>query len=114
VAAGLVAQRDQTSQVDGDFVGLAMVRVLYLSREAMDSTDKESGKPQLKDAAHSQEWAGYLALVNRDAHAGGDQGWGEDWSPSFLPWGFEPASVQAAVALWQGLQDTARPLSSRV
>ena len=35
-----------------------------------------------KDAAHSQEWAGYLALVNRDGYAGGDEGWWEDWSAS--------------------------------
>ena len=62
-----------------------------------------------KDAAHSQEWADYLALVNRDGYAGGDEGWWEDWSASFLPWGFDPASIQAPVALWHGLQDTAAP-----
>jgi len=53
-----------------------------------------------KDAAHSQEWADYLALVNRDGYTGGDEGWWEDWSASSLPWGFDIASIQAPVALW--------------
>jgi pimeloyl-ACP methyl ester carboxylesterase len=61
------------------------------------------------DAAHSQDWADYLALVNRDGYAGGGEGWWEDWSASFLPWGFDPASIQAPVALWHGLQDAAAP-----
>ena len=62
-----------------------------------------------QDAAHSQEWADYLALVNRDGYAAGDEGWWEDWSATFLPWGFDPATIQASVALWHGLQDTAAP-----
>ena len=62
-----------------------------------------------KDAAHSQEWADYLALVNRDGYAGGDEGWWEDWSATFLPWGFDLAAIQAPVALWHGLRDTAAP-----
>jgi pimeloyl-ACP methyl ester carboxylesterase len=61
------------------------------------------------DAAHSQEKADYLALVNGDGYAGGDEGWWEDWSASFLPWGFDLASIQAPVALWHGLRDTAAP-----
>ena len=62
-----------------------------------------------KDGAHSQEKADYLALVNRDGYAGGDEGWWEDWSASFLPWGFDPAAIQAPVSLWHGLRDTAAP-----
>ena len=62
-----------------------------------------------QDAAHSQEWADYLALVNRDGYSGGDEGWWEDWSASFLPWGFDLASIRAPVALWHGLRDTAAP-----
>jgi pimeloyl-ACP methyl ester carboxylesterase len=62
-----------------------------------------------QDAAHSQEWADYLALVNRDGYAGDGEGWWEDWSASFLPWGFDPATIQAPVALWHGRQDTAAP-----
>jgi pimeloyl-ACP methyl ester carboxylesterase len=62
-----------------------------------------------RDAAHSQEWADYLALVNRDGYAGGDEGWWEDWSASFLPWGFDLAAVKAPVALWHGLADAAAP-----
>jgi len=61
-----------------------------------------------QDAAHSQEQADYLALVNRDGYAGGE-GWWEDWSASFLPWGFDVATIQAPVALWHGLRDKAAP-----
>ena len=62
-----------------------------------------------QDAAHSQEQAGYLALVSRDGYAGGGEGWWEDWSASFTPWGFDPAAIQAPVALWHGLRDAAVP-----
>jgi pimeloyl-ACP methyl ester carboxylesterase len=62
-----------------------------------------------KDPAHSQEWADYLALVNRDGYADGDEGWWEDWNASFLPWRFDLATIQAPVALWHGLQDTTPP-----
>src|ERR1700683_3614595 len=41
-----------------------------------------------KDAAHSQEKADYLALVNRDGYEGGDEGWWGDWRASCLRWGF--------------------------
>ena len=47
--------------------------------------------------------------MNRDGYAGGDEGWWEDWSASFLPWGFGPAAIQAPVALWHGERDTAAP-----
>jgi pimeloyl-ACP methyl ester carboxylesterase len=62
-----------------------------------------------QDAAHSQEWADYLALINREGYAGGDEGWWEDWRASLLPWGFDLAAVQAPVALWHGLADTSAP-----
>jgi pimeloyl-ACP methyl ester carboxylesterase len=62
-----------------------------------------------RDSAHSQERADYLALVNRDGYAGGDEGWWEDWSATFRPWGFDLAAIQAPVALWHGLRDTAAP-----
>ena len=62
-----------------------------------------------QDAAYSQEWADYLALVNRDGYANGGEGWWEDWSASFLPWGFDLATIQAPVALWHGLQDSTPP-----
>lgn len=62
-----------------------------------------------RDAAHGREWAVYLALVNRDGYAAGDEGWWEDWSASFLPWGFDPGTIKAPVALWHGLADTAAP-----
>lgn len=67
------------------------------------------GEQAGRDAAHSQEWADYLALVNRDGYSRGDEGWWEDWSASFLPWGFDLGTVRAPVALWHGLRDTSPP-----
>jgi pimeloyl-ACP methyl ester carboxylesterase len=61
------------------------------------------------DAAHSREWAAYLALCNRDRCADGDEGWWEDWSASFHPWGFDLTTIQAPVILWHGLKDTTPP-----
>lgn len=61
------------------------------------------------DAAHSQEVADYLALINRDGYGDSDEGWWEDWAASFLPWGFDLAHVQAPVAIWHGQQDTSPP-----
>ena len=71
----------------------------------MDRWGEQAGR----DAAHSQEWADYLALVNRDGYSRGDEGWWEDWSASFLPWGFDLGAVRAPVALWHGLRDTSPP-----
>jgi pimeloyl-ACP methyl ester carboxylesterase len=62
-----------------------------------------------QDVAHSRETAEYLALINRDGYSGGDEGWWEDWSASFLPWRFDLAAVQAPVVMWHGLQDTSPP-----
>ena len=61
------------------------------------------------DDAHSRETAEYLALINRDGYAEGDEGWWEDWRASFLPWRFSLAAIRAPVALWHGLQDTSPP-----
>lgn len=61
------------------------------------------------DAAHSQEAADYLALINEDGYGDSDEGWWEDWAASFLPWGFNLAHVQAPVAIWHGQQDTSPP-----
>ncbi len=71
----------------------------------MDRWGERAGQ----DAAHSQEQADYLALVNRDGYAGSGEGWWEDWSASFLPWGFDPPAIKAPVALWHGLRDAAAP-----
>lgn len=43
-----------------------------------------------RDAAHSQEWADYLALVNRDGYAGGDEGWWERLERIIPTLGFRP------------------------
>jgi len=48
--APLVPQRHQAAQVDRDVVGLAVVRVLYLSRMALD-TRTGKRKPQLRAAS---------------------------------------------------------------
>jgi pimeloyl-ACP methyl ester carboxylesterase len=61
------------------------------------------------DAAHSQEWANYLALCNRDGFGDDDEGWWEDWRASFQPWGFDLTTIQAPVILWHGLRDTSPP-----
>jgi pimeloyl-ACP methyl ester carboxylesterase len=61
------------------------------------------------DAAHSQDWADYLALTNREAYEAGDEGRWEDWAAYFLPWGFDVGSIQAPVALWHGLADVSPP-----
>ena len=61
------------------------------------------------DAAHSRLWADYLALCNRDGFGDGDEGWWEDWSASFQPWGADLAAIKAPVILWHGLQDTSPP-----
>ena len=61
------------------------------------------------DGAHTQEWADYLALCNRDGYGADGEGWWEDWAASFLPWGFDLAAIQAPVILWHGEQDTSPP-----
>jgi hypothetical protein len=65
----------------------------------------------LRDAAHSREWAEYLALGIRDVLHAGDQGafdddgfW-EDNSAFYYPWQFDLADIQAPVSLWHGLKD---------
>jgi hypothetical protein len=63
------------------------------------------------DAAHSQEWADYLALCNREGFSHGDEGSWEDWSAYFQPWGFDLTAVRAPVSLWHGLKDTSPPPS---
>ena len=64
-----------------------------------------------QDAAHSREWAEYLALGIRDALHAGDQGafdddgfW-EDNSAFYHPWQFDLADIQAPVSLWHGMKD---------
>ena len=64
-----------------------------------------------QDAAHSREWAEYLALCTRDVlHAGddgtfNDDGSWEDDSAVYYPWQFDLADIQAPVRLWHGLKD---------
>lgn len=64
-----------------------------------------------QDAAHSRDSAEYLATCTRDvlrADSGGsfdDTGAWEDALAFYIPWGFDPADIQAPVSLWHGLQD---------
>ncbi len=51
--AVLVSQRDQTAEVDGDVVGLALVRVLYLSEKEW-TTHHESAKSQFRAASYAR------------------------------------------------------------
>jgi pimeloyl-ACP methyl ester carboxylesterase len=64
-----------------------------------------------QDAAHSREWADYLASCVRDVlHADDrgsfdDEGSWEDDSAVYQPWQFDLADIQAPVSLWHGMQD---------
>jgi pimeloyl-ACP methyl ester carboxylesterase len=64
-----------------------------------------------QDAAHSREWAEYLAVCVRDVLRADDQGsfdddgsW-DDYSALNRPWNFDLADIQAPVSLWHGLKD---------
>lgn len=64
-----------------------------------------------QDAAHSRDWAEYLAACTRSALRADDSGFFDDdgsWEDDlacYSPWGFDPAGIQAPVSLWHGLQD---------
>lgn len=69
------------------------------------------GERSGQDAAHSREWAEYLAACMRDVVRADDQGsfddegsW-EDDSAFYLPWRFDLADIRAPVGLWHGLKD---------
>jgi pimeloyl-ACP methyl ester carboxylesterase len=69
------------------------------------------GESYEQDAAHSREWAEYLAACERDALRADDQGsfdddgsW-DDHSALCLPWRFDLADIRAPVGLWHGLKD---------
>jgi len=88
--------------------------------EAMEMFDRLSvpdnwlamwGDRGLKDEAHGQEAADYLASGFRDGWTNGDVGWWDDWSAFLSPWGFDLSDVRAQVSLWHGLADTRCPLA---
>lgn len=64
-----------------------------------------------RDAAHSREWAGYLAACHRDVLRAVDSGSFDDdgsWEDDlafYQPWGFDLAAIQAPVSLWHGMRD---------
>ena len=64
-----------------------------------------------QDAAHSQDWAEYLATCTRDVLCAGDSGSFDDegsWEDNlafYRPWGFDLADTRAPVSLWHGRQD---------
>jgi pimeloyl-ACP methyl ester carboxylesterase len=64
-----------------------------------------------QDAAHSRDWAEYLAACTRGALRADDSGYFDDdgsWEDDlafYSPWGFDPAGIQAPVSLWHGMQD---------
>ncbi len=64
-----------------------------------------------QDAAHSRDWAEYLATCHRDALRADtsgefdDDGSWEDHVPFYSRRGFDLADIQAPVSLWHGLQD---------
>ena len=64
-----------------------------------------------QDAAHSRDWAEYLALCTRDVLRARDDGtfddegsW-EDDNAFYRPWKFDLADIQAPVGMWHGLND---------
>lgn len=63
------------------------------------------------DAAHSREWADYLAVCHRDVLRAGDGGSFDDegsWEDDlalYKPWGFDLAAIKAPVSLWHGMRD---------
>jgi pimeloyl-ACP methyl ester carboxylesterase len=63
------------------------------------------------DAAHSVEWADYLAKCAVDGFGDDGEGWWEDWCATFLPWGLGLSQVTAPTILWQGTQDEMVPHS---
>jgi pimeloyl-ACP methyl ester carboxylesterase len=64
-----------------------------------------------QDAAHSREWADYLASCHRDGLRADDKGSFDDegsWEDDiawYRPWQFDLADIQAPVSLWHGMQD---------
>jgi pimeloyl-ACP methyl ester carboxylesterase len=72
---------------------------------------KHWGERAEQDAAHSREWADYLAACTRDmlrADGSGffdDEGSWEDDLAVYRPWGFDLAGIKAPVCLWHGMQD---------
>jgi pimeloyl-ACP methyl ester carboxylesterase len=64
-----------------------------------------------RDAAHSRDWADYLAACTRDVLRADDNGsfdddgsWDDDLA-CYSPWGFELTDIQAPVSIWHGLRD---------
>lgn len=72
-----------------------------------------------QDAAHSREWAEYLAACERgalradDLGSFDDEGCWEDHSSVYLPWQFDLAAIRAPVSLWHGLNDFLPPAHAR-
>jgi pimeloyl-ACP methyl ester carboxylesterase len=64
-----------------------------------------------QDAAHSRDWAEYLATCHRDVLRADRSGRFEDdgsWADQvafYSPWGFDLADIRAPVSLWHGLRD---------
>ena len=68
------------------------------------------GQPDSADPRF-RELAAYLAGVQQDTLAHGDQGWWDDNVAFLTPWGFDPAAIRVPVQLWHGEADTAVPPS---
>jgi pimeloyl-ACP methyl ester carboxylesterase len=56
-------------------------------------------------AALTGEYAEHMALCARDALAGGIWGWFDDDVAFFADWGFDLASIDVPVHVWQGIDD---------
>ncbi|MGD0055388.1 MAG: alpha/beta hydrolase [Acidimicrobiales bacterium] len=84
-------------------------RDMLASQGFPDSWLRRWGDLAGKDAAHSVEWAEYLAACAVDGFGADGEGWWEDWCATFLPWGLDLTQVKAPVSLWHGMQDEMVP-----
>ena len=90
---------------------MAQARDMLESQGSPDSWMSRWGDLAGRDAAHSVEWARYLAACAVDGFGDDGEGWWEDWCATFLPWDIDLARVTAPVSLWQGQQDEMVPQS---
>lgn len=110
---------DAQAQVDVFFTDRARARDLF-SADAAEMfarfSDSQAwlerwGEQTGRDDAQSREMASYLAAVQVDASAQGDQGWWDDWVALLSPWGFDAATIEVPVQLWHGEADAAAPVA---
>jgi pimeloyl-ACP methyl ester carboxylesterase len=85
---------------------------VFFEEPARARAEFRTGSAEFAPLASSADWwMDYLARCHRDGFGDSDEGWWEDWSASFRPWGADLAAIEAPVILWHGVQDTSPPPS---